>query len=391
VRPDVAAADRNQEVRDAARTWRRAGVIDEATLAAVKERWPDDRRRLGPVFRILVAIFTMIMLWGFLGILAVITNGKGMGGVCLVLGAGLCALADLQIGPLRRRQGGTEAATALVGVSSVLSGIGILILGDSDRDFDAITFFALGGLVCAAAAHRWGYRLAALCAAGAWFGALLWLPGARLTWATSAIVLPLLIATSDSARLPPAHRRCLEAAAAVFIVALYVALHVGSWDDGLLEGFRHGSHELVQWLRESPLRWLSILATALIPVLLVVAGIRTRRPLLLTMGALFVIVSLVTLRTYVHVAPLWVALTASGTALITLALAVRRWLDSSPTRERGGLTAFRLFDHAKAGLVEVAGAVASFSPDARPIAEPQPGLEPGGGRFGGGGASGSFE
>jgi hypothetical protein len=391
VRADLAAADRSQEVREAARAWRKAGVIDESTLAAVNERWPDDRRRLGPAFRILVAIFTVITLWGFLGIVGVITNGKGMGGVCLVLGASLCALADLQLGPLRRRQGGTEAATALVGVSSVLSGIGIIILGDSDSHFDALTFFVLGGLVCAAAAYRWGYRLAALCAAGAWLGALLWLPGARLTWAASVVALPALISASESARLPPAHRRCLEAAAAVFIVALYVALHVGSWDDGLLEGFRHGSHDLVQWLRESPLRWLSILATALIPVLLVAAGIRTRRPLLLTMGALFVIVSLVTLRTYVHVAPLWVALTVSGTALITLALAVRRWLDSSPARERGGLTAFRLFDHAKAGLVEVVGAVASFSPDARPIPEPQPGLEPGGGRFGGGGASGSFE
>jgi hypothetical protein len=391
VRAEVAAADRNQEVREAARGWRRAGVIDEPTLAAVKERWPDDRRRLGPVFRILVAIFTTIMLWGFLGIVGVITDGKGLGGLCLVLGAGLCALADLQIGPLRRRQGGTEAATALVGISWVLCGIGITIMDNNDRHLDAIAFFTLGGLVCAAAAYRWGYRLAALCAAGAWFGALLWLPGARVTWVASAVALPWLMAGSDSARLPPAHRRCLEAAAAVFIIALYVAVHIGSWDDGLLEGFRHGSYELVEWMRQSRLRWLCIVATALVPLLLVAAGVRTRRPLLLMMGAAFVIVSLVTLRTYVHVAPLWVALTASGTALIALALVLRRWLDASPRHERGGLTASPLFEHAKAGLVEVVGAVASFSPDARPIPEPQPGLEPGGGRFGGGGASGSFE
>jgi hypothetical protein len=391
VRADAAAADRNYAVRDAARGWRKAGAIDDATLAAVNARWPDDRRRLGPVFRILVAIFTMITLWGFLGIVALSTDGKGMGGVFLVLGTGLCVLADLQIGPLRRSQGGTEAATALVGISWLLCGIGLEIDSAHLHGHTAgVAFFVLAGLVCAAAAYRWGYPLSALVAAGAWFGALLMLPGARMTWAASAILVPLFVAASDSARLPPAHRRCLEATAAVFIVALYVAVHLGSWDQGLLETFREGSYTAAQGLRDPRLRWLSVFATALVPLLLLIAGIRTRRPLLLGLGALLTIASLVTLRFYVHVAPLWIVLTASGAALITLALLLRRWLDASPTHERGGFTAFRLFEHARAGLIEVVGAVASFSPHARPIPGQEPGLEPGGGEFGGGGASGKY-
>ena len=49
--PEAAAADRRHEVREAARGWRRAAVIEDATLAAVVRAYPDDRVRLGPAFR----------------------------------------------------------------------------------------------------------------------------------------------------------------------------------------------------------------------------------------------------------------------------------------------------------------------------------------------------
>lgn len=392
MRADVAAASRSAEVREAARRWRKASAIDDATLTALNARFSDDRRRLGPVFRILVAIFTVIMLWGLMGMVALITQSRGLGPVFLVFGAGLCALADVQIGPLRRAQGGTESATALVGVSWLLAGIAIEIDAANlmHGRTGALLFCVLAGMVCAAAAFRWGYRLAALCAAAAWFGALVVLPGPRLTWAMSAAAILPLVAASESVRLPPPHRRCLGAAAAVFILAFYVAVHVGSWDHGILEMFRDEPAGLAEGLRASPLRWLSIAATALVPVLLLAAGVRTRRPLLLTMGVLLTIASLATLRTYVHVAPVWLVLLASGAGLIGLALVLRRWLEASAGHERGGLTARRLFEHGGAGLVEVVGAVASFSPGARAMPGQESGLKPGGGEFGGGGASGTY-
>ncbi len=60
MRPDAAAAERAQAVREAAAAWREAGEIDEATRRAVDERYPDDRVRARPVFRVLLAGFTVL-------------------------------------------------------------------------------------------------------------------------------------------------------------------------------------------------------------------------------------------------------------------------------------------------------------------------------------------
>jgi uncharacterized membrane protein YgcG len=107
------------------------------------------------------------------------------------------------------------------------------------------------------------------------------------------------------------------------------------------------------------------------------------------LGALGILASLVTLRFYVHVAPLWTVLILGGAAALALAAALRRYLDAGAGRERRGLTADALFTEGDGrGALELAAAAVSLSPDARPATAP--GFEPGGGRYGGGGASGRY-
>ena len=130
-------------------------------------------------------------------------------------------------------------------------------------------------------------------------------------------------------------------------------------------------------------------ATGAVPVLTVAWGIATRRRSLINLGFLGILASLVTVRFYVHVAPLWSVLLAGGLVAIGVAALVRRYLDSGPERERHGFTTDPLFtDPEGRSALEVAASIATFTPAAKPVA--QPGFEGGGGRSGGGGASGQF-
>jgi len=118
-------------------------------------------------------------------------------------------------------------------------------------------------------------------------------------------------------------------------------------------------------------------------------GLRSRRTFLIDTGIALTALSLVTLRHYVHLAPLWVVLTLSGAALVVLALAVERTLRRAPGGEVAGFTAEPLFaDERRMHALEVVPVAAAFT-----AAPGQPGEDKGlggGGRFGGGGAGEKF-
>ncbi|HSD26361.1 MAG TPA: hypothetical protein VLL75_03610 [Vicinamibacteria bacterium] len=393
MRADAAEADRRHEVREAARGWQRAGAIDDTTLAKVEAAYADDRNRLGPIFRVLVFVFTLVVLQGGLGLVGLLAGHAGetaLAFVFLLGGLGLAILTDVQIGPWRRRQGGTEPATASLAVVLVI-GTATWLFADVAKPPDRIVVDAallLAAAVLGAAGHRWGYALFTAFSAVAAFFLLGRFPYGRLLWVIAALVLaPLALRASDSPDLAPSHRRSWQAVALVALVFLYVALHLSSWDLGLVEmltGRWPGTPGAPR-----PARPFFIATTALVPVLTLAWGLRSRRRLLINLALVGLLASLVTLRFYVHVAPLWVVLVAGGGAAILLALLLRRYLESGAGRERGGFTAEPVFTDAEGrSTLEVAASIASYAPAPRPVAEP--GFEAGGGRSGGAGASGNF-
>ena len=100
--------------------------------------------------------------------------------------------------------------------------------------------------------------------------------------------------------------------------------------------------------------------------------------------------SVLTLRHYVQVAPLWVVLTLSGALLVILALAVERALRRARAGELAGYTAEPLFsDERRQQALQVLPVVATFAPEAR-APGPDPGFAGEGGRFGGGGGQEKF-
>jgi MFS family permease len=393
LRAEVALADRRYEVREAARGWHRAAAIDEETRNKIDAAYPDDRNRLGPVFRVLVFGFSLVVLQSAMGIVALVFAAAGesaAAAVFLLFGFGLAALTEVQLGSLKRRQGGTEAATAFLAVVLII-GTTLWLIHSAARPGDRVildTALILSALVLAAAAWRWGYSIFAVASSICVFVLLARSPFGRLTWMVLPLVLaPSLLRAADSARLAPPHRRSCEAIALVSLVCLYLAVHLGSWDLGVVETLNGFFGRIER--PPSPMRAFCAVATALVPLLTVAWGIAARRRSLLGLGFVGILASLVTLRVYVHVAPLWVALIAGGGVAIGLAALVRRYLDSGPEHERHGFTAEAVFtDPEGRSALEVAASVATFTPAARPT--PPPGFEGGGGRSGGGGASGEY-
>ncbi len=392
---DLARADRAAAVRDGARAWKRAGAIDDAALAAVNARYPDDRVRTGPVFRLLLFAFTCFAVSAVHGILWFFVRGAGgdaQAAVELCLGLGMAAATDYQIGTLRRRQGGTEAASSWMALVFLTIALVRLVTSHFGPALGWTGGTAICCLVIAtlfgAAAWRWGYSFYAGVAAAALLAAAAQLSWGRLLW----IALPLaaaspLLRASASPRLPPAHRAAATAVLVVALAALYAAVHLGSWEWQLIEeiGGRHGTVP-----RGDVLWWAAAAATALVPAALLAWSLPRRRYPLLLLGAATGLVSLVTLRHYVHLAPPWLAMTAGGALLVGLVLALERYLRSGPGGERHGYTAAPLFANAaRARLLEAAAAMLTLTPASRSL-DDKPAYEGGGGRSGGGGASGEF-
>jgi hypothetical protein len=393
--PGLARAERLQAVRDDARAWQRAGTIDAPTLAAVEQRFPDDRRRVGPIFRILLFGFTLVGVAAALSMfLTLFVQASGLLGsrpaelAAAIAGAvALTALTEVQLGPLRRRQGGIEAATSLVAVACALSAVFL-------ASYETAVSPGLIGLgvaaLLAAAAWRWGYPFYAAAAGVVLLlaaGALL--PEPRAVWivATLAAALPLSAAAA-SPRLPPSHRASCAALLAVALAGLYVAVNFvamkGRWIELL------GGPPKFRQATPFELRAAAV-GTAVLPLVLLAVGVRWRRRVWILAGIAATVASLVTARYYLQAVPLWAALAGGGALFALAALTVQRYLESGPAGERGGFTTAPLYtDDAHQALLETAAAVAAFTPAPAAATSSDAGFTGEGGRSGGGGAAGSY-
>lgn len=380
-------AERNHEVRCAARAWHRARIVYENALERIHELYPDDRARVGPVFRVLLFLFAVVAAVSAVVLLALFELPTGL---LLVLAAcGSILATEVQIGSYRRAGSGAEEATALLSAIFVAVAYGYFLSECGvDDSFAWRTSFAVLALASTAAVFRWGVAALGALAAASAFVALSWWSGARIAWILLALVLvALLLRGSTSKHLAPSHRRACDFALVVALLALYVALHLGSYDIALLE-----TELLSGFQREAPgsaMRAFFVMATAVMPALLLFGGIRGRRPILLRSGIVFAVASLVTLRFYVHVAPLWVVLTVSGGIAVALAMLVNRLLSGGPGKERHGFTAEPVFERLSPAMALEVGMAAVLAPAPVEKSDEAP-FRGGGGEFGGGGASGSY-
>ena len=216
------------------------------------------------------------------------------------------------------------------------------------------------------------------------------LPLGRALWLLAgAVLVGLVVRRPDDLAWAPSHRRAAMVLLVVGVAAVYGASNVYSLDEHVVEGFLKFAPP--RGARPSWLMVVAAIATAVLPLAILWWGLKSRRIVLLDTGIVLLALSLVTLRHYVHVAPLWVVLTASGALLVVLALAVERAL-APPWRRALGL-------HRRPALLGRApSAGAADRPGRRRLhpaggargAADAPGFTGRGGAFGGGGASDKF-
>ena len=185
MKPDAATADRRQSVREAGREWFHAGWIDEIACKSIAEIYPDDRVRVGPVFRILFFVLTLAAIMGAAGALySLIDHEKPIAVLALAGGLACWATANYLIGPKKRRQGGIEAAFSLAAIVNLMIGLTIFLFESHwmhDRATIILLLF-LFALLFGAAAWVWGYWPYMALSAALLFFAVITLPAGRLLW-----------------------------------------------------------------------------------------------------------------------------------------------------------------------------------------------------------------
>jgi hypothetical protein len=388
-------------VVEEARRWEEAGLVSPAQAAAVRERYRPELVRVNLFIRILLTVFTAVGAVALVALPAVILKVEKFGITLLFLiFAPTCAwVADrLLIHGRRLYRCGAEEVLLMLAVGFLALAVAIPT-HDWGRGAEQLGWLSAHGIVLAGAAIlavRYGYALAAL---GAMF-ALAGLPfhlADVLHWHEPNLPRILLFLLLSAAgiwahwrlarreSLPRGYVWCLETVRLAALAGIYLDVNLFAhrllWRDWL--GWTSGARAF-PWTDP-----FCAALTALLPVAALALAIGRRDRALLWFAVVSGILSVLTLKYYIHLGHLAEELTAAGLFLAGLAFGLLRWLRTGSDRRRGAFTSDPLLEPRLYGLdAEALAAMQPLAPTPRtPVAE---GFRPGGGGFGGGGATGGY-
>ena len=387
-------AETAAELLAAARGWRAAGLIDETAFSAISADLPSSGPRLGELWRVLVFICVLVGVSAATAIGFIsfgVRSAGGVGVALLIFGVALAAITDIVIERSSFQPIGAESATSLLAVGYLCAAVFVLL---DDRHLGGHGALRLTYPWCVAvfalAAWRWGFRLYAGAAVICALLLTAQFPGARPLWiAVAALIAAWATVARTTHDLAPSHREGVDLVRFVALAAIYAAVNYYSVDKGLLEEIgriagapRHRAGDISLLLAG--------VGSALYPLAILAWGLRARDRILIVTGVVAAALSLTTIRFYIHVAPLWAVLAASGAALAGTSLLLERWLRSGVDAERFGFTAAPLYDEGRRERLLPVAAAFAMAPAARIVPDAQPGVGGKGGTFGGGGVDGSF-
>ena len=369
------------------RDWAQSGLIESAQLTAIDEELRTDLRRTNIVLRIVLFLFTAMVLQSFVGfglLLVDVRDQWFVGGVAIVAGAGATMLGEFLITRLRFFRFGVEEACAMCAIALVTGGIGVLVVAET-RQSPVTSVLVVASLAGLASYARYGYLYAVF---GAMAGAAavpftleLPEPAAR---ACSALVLLIIFAGVRSLRSATEEEhlhdefKLLESAA---WLGLYAVLNLKLTSD--------------LWSTPAYSRTFVLGTYAAIWILPSVGlglGIRGRQRWMIWANIVTALVTLATNKMYLGWArhtwdPILLGLLLTG-----IAMGVRRWLSAGPGGERAGFTPRRILSSDQQSLSMLSTVAGAAQPGTtQHTGTPTPDkFEPGGGASGGAGASGRF-
>jgi hypothetical protein len=376
---------RTAEVRNAARDWKKAGAIDPPTLEAVEAEFPVSHVELAKAWKVLIFVLVSVAVLGVqVGVFGFNPKGSGTFFVFAVI---LAAATEILRGS-RLSGTGSDAATSFWAVNYLTLAFAILL--EAGKTASAITAtIGVVAIAWALASWRWGFGIYGGFAAGAGFLFLARYPFGRVAWGFVGAALCVVSAgLVTQRRLTSCRRRAFAGVFAVSALALYGAINLYSLDRRMVELLGLGTPRWGPGALPAAVRLASAVATAVVPIFFIVWGLRARRRLVLDTGAILAAFSVLTLEYYVRFGS--VAITAFGLALIGLALWLNRRLRLAPGGEIRGFSASPLLSADSGALSPAAALAAAATVPVATHPSDDADFSAGGGKYGGGGASGEF-
>lgn len=379
---------RNDEERirlqAAVREWRRSGFLEAEQSTRLENELRVDLRRTNLFFRLVLFVFTAVIVSASLALVATVfdIDDNRAGAILLSAGALVClGMAEFLIRRFRLYRYGVEEALATASV--VLLSIAAAMIAEFTRaiptaEFSTTAALAVASLGALAIYLRFGYLYAGIaamiCAAGIFFTYRLQYETTRLALAAMSLVIFLVVRPRRlrfGDEFPGDDYAVFQAIA---WAGLYFAINL-QIGYGTVEGVYY---------------WPSYALTWILPMVGLAIALRHKDRMLLDVNIAMALVTLVTNKPYLGLQRQPWDPILFGIGLAAAAIAIRRWLLKGPQGQRYGFTPARLLASDRRVLDMVGTATAALHTHV-PAAEPVPSKpDLGGGRSGGGGASGNF-
>lgn len=374
------------------RAWTRSGLLTREQGQALDTGLQGDLRRTGLMLRLGLAVFTGIVLVAAVGLSFMLTDLRDEKAVAILLAVfGVMSMlaADWVVTTFKVYRHGVEEMLAMAGAGFLAVSPALLTSSLFSSSSESIGFACAGAAGCAASLwvyRRFGFLYAAIAAMACAATIPMQLMASRpLERIGAALVLGVAFAVARAMRVDPRNERLCEERAllqAAALVGVYLVLNVHLTPGGFIAYY--SGQPMQAWFR-----WGTYACTWLIPAGLLWLGVRDRERWLLDAGLATALATLVTNKSYLGwPRQPWDPMLL-GVFLAAVALVVRRWLASGPGGERAGFAPVQILE-SDLVAIRIAGLA---SVGIHPASAAQPPAQPesfGGGRSGGGGASGSF-
>jgi hypothetical protein len=388
-----ASSEEALRARDLLKDWHGEGFLTDAQYHGMEQETVCDLRRTNIFLRIVLVIFTLIIVAAAVGLFFVVFLSRSAtqttGGVFLLIFAAISyAAAEFAVRKARLYRYGIEEALAACSVGFLCVGIAVV-----SRGFE-FQILAAGAVLSLWIWRRFGLPYALLAA----MIFVIWLPsywtGARsaqhlIVAAFYAVGLLTVIA------LRPRHRLTYRdneysIAEALLWLGIYIAINLQLSSVDLLARWLGTPGAATEFSR--PFYWATWVLTWCLPPVVLARGLRLKDRFVIAVGGIVAVLTLVTNKPYLG----WQRHTWDpmllGALLIGVAFFIRRWLAAGPGEIRHGFTARRLSGKDKSWLSTGITAMGVVSPDIiTPSQQTEsPDVHFGGGDSGGGGASSDF-
>ncbi len=386
--------------RELLKDWAGEGFLGVGQYESMAGETPCDLRRTNIFLRLVLFLFTLILLGAAMGLFFVVflqhSTEQTTGVFLLIFGAVSYMIAELAVSQARLYRFGIEEALAACSVGFLCLGMELFFFSGQNYPLSHAAEFlvpAAGAISSLWIWHRFGLAYAFLAA----MIFVVWLPG---NWTSSHAAQHVIVAAIYAVGLcvvAAIRRRHLPTylndhysiAEAMLWLGIYLTTNLQLSSVNLLgrgwEGPRINEYS-------KPFHWATWVLIWCLPPVVLARGMRWKDRLVIAVGGIVATLTLATNKPYLG----WPRHTWDpmllGALLIGVALLLRRWLARGPGGVRSGFTARRLSAKDKHWLSVGTTALGFTAPSAiMPNPPPRdPGVQFGGGDSGGGGASSDF-